>query len=257
MPRSASNNYANKNKRIIISLRDRHENLIRKEFRGFSDISIKNKLRFLIYTYLELDVNIIRGDGKALTDAEIKDIKTDVEKIKNGDFTKEDEYKYSFKVFEHSGKSHWHSFLKQLIKLDRELKDGTLLRPTPATDPGRSGRGTSRRSEPVLVNRGAAAEEEEEEDKEEDKEEEDLMKTLSDDVELPFNLKEPEFDDDGNPLQISSAAAATEEEEQAAAAEGGTKRKRRRRHRRKHTKKRKSKQHNKSRKGRRKKKQTH
>ena len=79
MPRSLTNNYANKNKRIIISLRDRHGNLIRKEFRGFSDNSIKNKLRFLIYTYLKLDVNNIRGEGTELTDEDKEEIITDVE----------------------------------------------------------------------------------------------------------------------------------------------------------------------------------
>tara|TARA_X000001036_G_scaffold363970_1_gene348003 strand:+ start:977 stop:1708 length:732 start_codon:yes stop_codon:yes gene_type:complete len=241
MPRSASNNYANKNKRINITLRQRNGDLIRKEFRGFSDISIKNKLRFLIYTYLKLDVNNIRGEGTELTDEDKEEIITDVEKIKNGDFTEEDEYKYSFKVFEQSGKSHWHRFHRQLKNVDRELEHGILHRPTPATDPVRSGRGTSRRRSVVPL---AAEEEEEDEEEDEEEEEEDLMKTLTDDVELPFNLTEPEFDNDGNPLAEDEMGS-----------QGGTKRKRRR-HRRKHTKKRKSKQHKKSRKGRKKNRRT-
>ena len=58
---------------------------------------------FLIYTYLELDVNIIKGDENALTDQDKEDIIADVEKINNGDFTEEDEYKYlissSLKIF--------------------------------------------------------------------------------------------------------------------------------------------------------------
>ena len=73
----------------------------------------------------------------------------------------------------------------------------------------------------------------------------DLMNTLTDDVELPFDLRESEFDDDGKTLAKDEMGS-----------HGGTKRKRRRRHRRKHTNKRRSKQHKKSRKGRRKKRRT-
>tara|TARA_X000001036_G_scaffold363970_1_gene348002 strand:+ start:126 stop:956 length:831 start_codon:yes stop_codon:yes gene_type:complete len=79
--------------------------------------------------------------------------------------------------------------------------------------------------------------------REQDKE--DVMKTLTGDVELPFDLRKPEFDDDGNPLAEDEMGS-----------HGGTKRKRRRRHRRKHTNKKRSKQHKKSRKGRRKKRRT-